>query len=219
MSRIREERAAAGLCTQCGGLLDTDGRMCSVCREKGRLKGAESRQYYRLHGICPYCRKEIIFNTEKMCPECRVKISIRTVARKERLTEEQNNLERKKAYANMNRLRTKRKAVGICVSCGKRNAMENRVYCSLCLAKHREYNREHYRKSREICIPRHERASYGLCYICGKQLDCESRLCKKCRGTMTANLEKGRYINAHRKTDDTLISHITDKQIVKEANV
>lgn len=36
---------------------------------------------------------------------------------------------------------------------------------------------------------------------------------------MTANLEKGRYINAHRKTDDTLISHITDKQIVKEANV
>lgn len=209
MSRIREERAAAGLCTQCGGLLDTDGRMCSVCREKSRSKEAESRQYYRLHGICPYCRKEIIFNAEKMCPECRVERYIRTAARKRRLTEEQNHLERKKALASMNRLRTKRKAAGICVSCGKKNAMENRVYCSLCLAKQREYNREYYRKSRGIYIPRHERASYGLCYICGKQLDCESRLCKKCRGTMTANLEKGRYINKYWKTD---------KQAVKGVN-
>lgn len=70
---LRKERAAAGLCTNCGGTLDTDGRMCSACREKCRTKKTESVQWYRSNGICPLCKKVEIFSNENMCPECRAK--------------------------------------------------------------------------------------------------------------------------------------------------
>lgn len=215
-SKLREERAAAGLCTQCGGLLDTDGRMCSVCREKRRLETAETRQYYRLHGICPECKKEIIFSSEKRCPECRAKAATEEAERNKRLTEEQKALKRKRAIANKNALRARRKAAGVCIACGKRNAQKNRAHCSICLARQRERSYEHYRERNENYIPRNERVAYGLCYVCGKQLDREGSLCKKCKDRAIINLKIGCYKSAYYKAGNSQFFYKTDVKKIEE---
>lgn len=117
---LRKERAAAGLCTNCGGTLDTDGRMCSACREKCRTKKTESVQWYRSNGICPLCKKVEIFSNENMCPECRAKY---------------NSYQDARYWAKKDGIqRYERAAYGLCYICGKPLDREGKA-CKACSDK------------------------------------------------------------------------------------
>lgn len=205
---LRKERAAAGLCTNCGGTLDTDGRMCSACREKYRTKKAESVQWYRSNGICPLCKKEKIFGDENTCPECRVRKTSYNALRQEKMTEGQKMqvcaMKRNRSKARYHRL----KEAGLCVRCGKRKSLENLTACNICRTKYNSYHDAQYWAKKKDGIARYERAAYGLCYICGRPLDREGKTCKACSERAAAVLSKNRgstNVNVYWKADNKLI--------------
>lgn len=71
--KTRTKRIELGVCIGCGGELDTDGKWCSKCRKKERDESKIDRDFYLSNKICPYCRKETLFGSERACPECRTK--------------------------------------------------------------------------------------------------------------------------------------------------
>lgn len=198
--KTRTKRIELGVCIGCGGELDTDGKWCSKCRKKERDESKIDRDFYLSNKICPYCRKETLFGSERACPECRAKRT-ETVNR----TREKNKIQ---YNANLRKSRSvqriKRKESGKCIRCGKRVALSSHVYCKQCLIKKREYERKQ-RENKGITIPRSERAANGLCYFCGNPIDRDGRACQTCADKMTANLPEKRGGGVHWKKYNELI--------------
>lgn len=91
-----------------------------------------------------------------MCAECREKKAKVEAKRLARETPEQ-------AEARKERVRTRyymNKSSGICVKCGKRNAVCGTVLCNRCLAKRRSCEKS--------TSQREYREDKGLCIICGR---------------------------------------------------
>jgi len=195
-------REKIGVCTKCGGELDTDGKTCSKCRELMKRKNKEYRDYYLSHGICPYCGAEKLFGTERSCPECRAKrVNSMEKSRKrqwDRVLEQTASSHRKKYH--------ERKEQGLCVRCGKRQFESGRTVCMICLNKKRKYDQES-RERKGIIIPRNERVANGLCYTCGKPLNRDGRICVSCADKMTRNLPEERGGNVYWSQQNKLIAY------------
>lgn len=189
----RAERAAQGLCTKCGSPIDTDGHWCAKCRKDAR----EARAMFLSHGICPVCQKEKLFGQEKVCVECRAKKNELSAKYEARKKAEDGEAHRRRRNDNWMRMYYRRKEEGVCTACGKRKPEEGKAKCGICLNKNKEGSRA-WRAHMDGGIPRVERTSYGLCYVCGNPLDGEWKLCARCRKRMIAVMsqhnvqEKGR---------------------------
>lgn len=199
--KTRQKRLDMGVCIGCGAVLDTDGKMCSKCRKKATEESMRAYRYYQDAGICPICKKERLYGDEKACPECRAKRACKSAKALEKNRSRLNELTRishRRTYAT-------RKNSGICVRCGKRNAISGRSMCGICLEKKKEYNQAaHEKKSGGSEISRIERPSYGKCYICGADV-ASGRLCEACKQRAINNLPAGRGGNDVWRQDNKLI--------------
>lgn len=174
-----QKRKALGVCVYCGSPKE-EGRgskcMCASCSEKQRAYKDETRKFLKNIGLCPKCGKNSLWGNEKMCLECSA-----TAYEENRRNREKRNAYAKEYYKkSMEEL----KKLGLCRSCRKRNVEKGHTYCSTCLAKKRE------RSHGKVDIPRNERPSYGLCYICGRSLNGNKKICPQCSEKMTKNLPK-----------------------------
>ena len=133
----------------------------------------EEYRFYKERGICPRCRKEKAVASGVCCFDCiEKKQEYDRMRYKKQL--ESDHKHREKKNARWAELCRQRREQGLCQRCGKRPAANNRVHCAMCLAKVRRY----YNNTRTD-IPRSERPSYGLCYICGDEVFEGYGLCEK----------------------------------------
>lgn len=162
------ERKSKGICVRCGKVPARDGKcMCQDCADKSRKYTEESRSFYKAQGICPRCGKNKLFDKEKSCPECLAKAVERT------LKSDAKRIDKVKKYRQEYWKRRKKELIekNICTSCLTRQRAEGHVYCSICLVKHRERQKQKGKKKRQDFLERSERPSYGFCYTCGAKLD------------------------------------------------
>lgn len=192
----------AETCTQCGGVLDTDGKTCTKCRELSNRKGKERREYYLSNGICPYCGSEKLFGTERSCPECRAKRA-NTI---EKSRSRRWDVVLVQSASSHRKMYHERKEQGLCVRCGKREPIDGRTKCTICTAQKRKYEQEE-RQRKGIVIPRNERVAYGLCYTCGNPLDRDGRICISCTDKRVQNLPENRGGNAYWRQQNKLIAY------------
>lgn len=177
-----ENRKAKGLCANCGKEREDKNYVCcNSCREYQKKYSQEERKFLLDIRICPKCKKNSLFGTEKTCIECLAEIS------KKR---SEGKIKRKKYNKQQYILRISRmKENGICRGCSHRKVEVGKTYCSICLQKKRERAKQYLVEKNEInIIDRHERPNYGLCYFCGNELDRNGRSCQKCAEKMTSNL-------------------------------
>ena len=199
--QVQAERISKGLCTVCGKPVDTDGRMCSSCRERSWTERKKRQEWYKAHGLCPVCGKYEIFPQEAMCPECNAK----------RQTREEHRADYNRKYQKM--LREKRKAAGVCVECGKNKPEEGERRCKFCKEKRRQARKK---KPKKYVVA--NRISDLLCARCDEPALPGKRLCERHYNMMLeatrkreeqyANGEKERKLNPKWKgTNKDLIIH------------
>ena len=169
--RLLEKRKANGLCIDCGNALDRNGVRCVKCNEKHNEESKEDRKWYIDNGICPRCRKNIIFGTENMCAECSAYAYEITMNSRERLGKEHYN----KVHKDWSK-RTHNEMIqnGICTRCRKRKADYGYKTCGICREKIRNYNRIKYGKP-----DRKERYKQGLCFFCDSPVKDGYKVCEK----------------------------------------
>ena len=131
----------------------------------------ERREWFVKHNCCSECGKQDAYTIggKRRCFDCTEK------EKHKKMTDEQRELHNKKEKERY----YKRKENGICTECG-RKAEKGFAKCLRCLIKDRN-------RHKSDDVPRHERGAYGLCYICGKELNGQknvdgkdSKLCKSC---------------------------------------
>lgn len=105
------------------------GAVSEQAKAKHRKDTRELRQWYRDHGFCPRCLKQV-GDGRVYCKECLKKYNDEYNAR---YTKEEH-----REYAK--RRREKLAAAGMCIRCGKHKARENRLTCSECARKIMESN-------------------------------------------------------------------------------
>lgn len=91
------------------------------------------REFFIGLKICPICRKERLFGSEKICLACAVwqaEYSARYYAKNKEVLNERCKSRNRSMYA-------KRKEMGLCAKCGKRPALKGRSKCEICLEKDR----------------------------------------------------------------------------------
>jgi hypothetical protein len=151
------------ICPECGKReIGPRAAMCNPCGQKA------VREYYFSRGICPACKRNELFGAERMCIECRARISERRI---KRYHAQQEKL-KAQASESHKRMYEKYKSQGICVRCKSRKAQEGYSTCKICTLK--------LRREQANEIPRSERVQNGLCYFCGQPLDRDGRSCTKC---------------------------------------
>lgn len=142
--RYRDKLKEEGKCIMCRQELDREGIYCTKCCEKLRLKTKERREFLKNIHVCPTCGKNTLFGDEKVCLECLARKYTYNHKYEAELTDEER-AERNKKMATHNRnVYAERKAKGICVRCGERKAVQNRVRCAICLNRDAK---EHYKNT------------------------------------------------------------------------
>ena len=96
-------------------------------------------------------------------------------ARRAAETPEQKRERVNKQNQKSKALRDKRKAEGICMTCGKRKAEEGKTRCAYCREYHRKKAIEHYR--RQGRVPQDMRGD-GCCFLCLKPIE-SGRYCEE----------------------------------------
>lgn len=96
--------------------------------EEQRAYHHEAYFWYRAHGICYSCHHEDAV-IAGLCGKCYYLTNERAHAYRQKNREVLN--------AKGNEYRAKKRAAGLCVSCGMRPAEPGRKYCEKCLAKDR----------------------------------------------------------------------------------
>lgn len=198
---LRKQRAAQGLCTECGKPLDRDGKLCMACKDKVYNNQRQRYEFYKSNGICPICGVNIIFEHENICPECRAK----------RQTRSENNREYYRAYNK--RVRSERVKNGLCAMCGK-PTVDGKYRCPECEEKQRQYAKKRPKK-----YVKENWSADRRCVICGGEPLVEGkRVCEKCylrllnsvakREKAYANGEMERKQNLYwKKTNADMIIH------------
>lgn len=163
--RMLERRKANKLCRECGKPLDRDGIRCIECNNKHNLNKTKDRIFYQSIGICPRCRAEKIYGEEKVCIECKHKLTQEVLATRNKETYNKNHAEwSRKTHKLM-------VEQGICYRCRKRKADFGYKTCGICRTKLREYRREKDYKCR--------RNEQGLCYYCNEPVKQGYKICEK----------------------------------------
>ena len=123
-------------CPKCGKEKDREGYYCSECLEKKKQNAKDDYWGFKMMRICVRCHKNTVYGFETSCPECKAEIA--NWFDKKKI----DPAYRAKRYKSANDAKKKtyrlRKTYGLCIQCGKRPSMENRVRCSICLSKARE---------------------------------------------------------------------------------
>jgi hypothetical protein len=151
-----------GLCPRCRKPMDRKGALCTSCRAKAIVYERETRAFLRANRICPYCRKNKLYENEKRCCDCYIKAA--EYREKNKPTEEQRGRYRRNFAAERKSLYQERSEKGICTRCGKRKANPGKKKCVFCL----EEDRIAHMKKRKTGNIQKERLEKGLCYFCGK---------------------------------------------------
>lgn len=134
-ARHYRNRKDNGLCPRCGKELDREGHYCKNCKDKHNEYQMQVKEFCKSIGICPYCRKNKIYEKEKMCDICADKF--RGYRKNWKPTDEYKakcNEKRRILYAD-------RLSKGICVKCGKLKAIDGKTKCYACLEKDATYHR------------------------------------------------------------------------------
>lgn len=193
------KRKEKGLCIKCGKVAAREGRVeCENCAKKQSILQKEDRIFFVSLGICPRCKRNKLFGSEKMCPECLTKSAEINKKSMEKLGKTPMDYYK----ARMEYLEN----AGLCrTGCGRKREV-GKTYCYICLEKQRKRGKVQRarNKERKSGIERGERANYGLCYTCGKPLDREGRTCKKCAGILTMNLPNTRNVDVWKKDNQFL---------------
>lgn len=134
-ARHYRRRKENGLCPRCGKPMDRKGALCISCREKALAYERETRAFLRANRICPYCRKNKLYENERRCYDCYIKAV--EYKEKNKPTEEQRGRYRRSHEVKQKSLYQERSEKGICTRCGKRKAMVERKKCQVCLDKNR----------------------------------------------------------------------------------
>ena len=137
----------------------------AVTRDERNRRVRESYAWYREHGICPRCKTRDAAIGWKRCAECQYKMYVYASAPERYEKYRQTELNR---YA-------RRRAEGICVTCGKQPAAPGHASCEPCLAKKRYQQRRAYRlkiRPTELCMRCDQPAvkGYKLCPAHLKQM-------------------------------------------------
>lgn len=175
--KLYNQRKKQGLCVRCGKPMDRVGANCTECCRKNTESARRSREYYTKIGICPKCKKERIYLNERICPECVEKERV-AISKYVKNTPERHSESNKKTTE---KVRSKRKAAGLCVRCGKRKPDSGKTSCGICLAKNRENQRRWRERNGKINMDeRKERLEKGLCWFCGEPVKEGYRTCEEC---------------------------------------
>ena len=126
---------AQGLCPRCRKPMDRKGALCTSCREKAIVYERETRAFLRDNRICPYCRKNKLYENEKRCYDCYIYAA--EYREKYKLTNEQRGRYRRSFQTAQKSLYQERSEKGICTRCGKRKANPGKKKCGLCLEEDR----------------------------------------------------------------------------------
>lgn len=182
-----------GLCVCCKKPRGRDGWYCNECLIKERERHRKDRIWYIQNGICPVCRKEKLFGTEKTCPECLVKSWIS----QQKIDKETKRERERSYYGRRKEIREEYKRNGICYDCRKREVEIGKSRCRICLEKNAAIKRKKYTPIRE------DRVNEGFCYQCLKEKATNGKLCKGCYEKANFRLEnvrkKSNYYESHRK--------------------
>ena len=174
VKKIFADRKEKGLCQRCGKEKAQEGlTKCKDCAEKDSLKARNTRKFYADNGLCHRCGKVKVFEGEKNCPDCLEYFKRRNEERGEYI-----RTHKRIEYRN-------RKSKGLCVRCGVEIGVGN-TRCSRCTKRINHDAKMRSLKKIEGTgrIDRAERLAFGLCYICGRELDLEGKkLCSKCYST------------------------------------
>ena len=142
----------------------------------------EDYQFFKSMGICTHCKKEKAEKGRILCLACKMKnreYSKKYVPEKIKERDKEN--------------REYRKANGLCVNCGAR-PQQHGLICNKC------YSTILRRRANNTAIPRSERVSYGLCYICGKNGLAEGRkVCDSCYNTRYKSISKIMHMSKEQK--------------------
>lgn len=184
--RHYQMRKNNGLCPRCGKKLDRVGHYCSECLLKVSEYQKDTRKLLQSIGICPVCRKEKLFGSEKNCPECRAK----SLSRK-KFTPEQRKKYNENFKIQQKNIYKERAEKGICTRCGKFKAKFGAKKCTICLEKDAALHRKKYLNKAD---ERLNRKINNLCYRCGKPLseNTKTSFCEICYEKCCKNLEKAR---------------------------
>ena len=181
-------RKSKGLCVRCGNPMDREGACCTKCREKINKVTQDRRNWYLEHRICPRCGRNDLMGDETICPECRVRDTNNTLAKRNRSEYNLYHNEWSKSTYQ------KRKEHGICVRCGKRKATEGMTTCALCRSKNNET-----RRIRNGTSNRSERTENGICYFCDNPVKEGYKVCEKHYQMNVENAAKGRETEEAKK--------------------
>ena len=170
---LRRQRAANGLCTECGKPLDREGKLCTACKDKVYEIQKQRYEFYKSNGICPVCGINDIFEHENICPECRAKRQTRSEANRERFN------------AYVKKKRDERVKNGLCAMCGK-PTVGGKYRCPACQEKLRQYAKKRPKK-----YVKENWSSDRRCVICGGEPLVEGkRVCEKCYLRLLNSVEK-----------------------------
>ena len=123
-------------------------------------------------GICVYCAKRMAEPGNAGCFECSESHRNYKMRKRNSMSNEEHEIYKEKKREESLQRYHKRKNEGICVGCGKRNSMNDSVYCIECYVK----RKNQYRKRNPYL--RTERHEFGLCYICGMPVYENHRTCR-----------------------------------------
>ena len=153
-------------------------------KEKGlekKRKDHRDRYYYlKSLGVCPCCGKNDAFHGHVFCPSCMEKQQNRDRARYHQLSAEEKKAKNIMSRENKKKRYYRRKAEGICVSCGKKKAT-NGLRCLECYVKQKksDHRRAQQKKIEKGGDPRDIRTQKGLCRFCEEPAVPGQRLCEK----------------------------------------
>ena len=179
--------------------MDRVGSRCISCNEKFIEYQRQYRDFCRKLKICPCCKKEKLFGSEKQCITCRQK----NYDRKKPLAEEKRIEYNENFKKNQRELYKYRKENGICTRCGKHNAEPGKAKCRTCLDKDAYI----HRKARfdEINIVEYRKEN-GLCYYCGNPIEDKTvKACLSCRKKMSEYRSRANINTNYLKMDNKIV--------------
>lgn len=121
--------------------------MCDTemdARARKRAREAERYQWLKARGFCVKCGREKSFGGRVYCVNCLYKMQMRAIQYTESSEGRKQHNARQAEW--MREQRARRKAAGICIRCGKREALEGRTRCKRCTCLERARGREAYRR-------------------------------------------------------------------------
>ena len=150
------EKAAAGLCTDCGCRPPApDRKMCPACLKYHRDKWRQRSVARKAKGLCARCGKQPPRPQRNECADCAAKTHAR--------------YDRAKGAALASKRYRARVAAGMCAKCGKVEPMPDHRTCAGCGAKERARNQ----------AVRLRRKAQGLCTECAAPTH-GRRICDAC---------------------------------------